>query len=60
MLTNVKEITLVTRTLVAKTQLDLMYVNAISDLLEMDMIVQVNLIAFRLTSRKVPRKYLGR
>lgn len=60
MLTNVKEITLVTRTLVAKTQLDLMYVNAISDLLEMDMIVQVNLIAFRLTSRKVPWKYLGR
>lgn len=60
MLRNVKEITLVTRTLVAKTQLDLMYVNAISDLLEMDMIVQVNLIAFRLTSRKVPRKYLGR
>lgn len=42
MLTNAKEITLVTRTLVAKTQLDLMYVNAISDLLEMDMIVQVN------------------
>lgn len=54
MSTNVKEITLVTKTLVAQTQLDHMYVNATPDLLEMDVIAQVNLIAFRLTLRKVP------
>ena len=54
MSTNVKEITLVTRTLVAQTQLGHMYVNATPDLLEMDVIAQVNLVAFRLTLRKVP------
>ena len=60
MLMNVKEITLVTRMLVAETQLDHMCVNATPDFLGMDMIAQVNLIAFRLTSSKVRRKYFGK
>ena len=59
MLTNVKEITLVTRTRVAQTQLDHMYINATPDSLKMDVIAQVNLMAFRLTLRKVHRKYFG-
>lgn len=46
MSTNVKETTLVTRTLDAQTQLEIMYVNAILDVLEMDVIVQVNSIDF--------------
>lgn len=46
MSTNVKETTLVTRTLDAQTQLEIMYVNAILGVLEMDVIVQVNSIDF--------------
>ena len=57
MLTNVKEITFVPRTLIAQTELDHtyvnatldileMYVNATLDILEMDVIVQVNSIDF--------------
>ena len=59
MLTNVKEITLVTTTLVAQTQLDHMYVNATPDLLEMEVIAQVNLMTFRSTLCEVRRKYFN-
>lgn len=59
MLTNVMEITLVTTTLVAQTQLDHMYVHATPDLLEMEVIAQVNLMTFRSTLCEVRRKYFG-